>query len=90
MVKDHSDIGGGDRLAARDVLCSPFYRHNTTYYGFCYTSCGALAGMRNSSMDPPREIDPTTNHITSGCSTAVLRLVASLHPVRYGTQLTTY
>ena len=26
----------------------------------CYTSCGALAGYRNSSMDPPSGMDPTT------------------------------
>ena len=26
-----------------------------TYRGLCYTSCGALAGTRNSSMGPPHE-----------------------------------
>ena len=26
-----------------------------TYHGLCYTSRGALAGMRNSSMGPPHE-----------------------------------
>ena len=25
-----------------------------TYHSLCYTSCGALAGTRNSSIDPPR------------------------------------
>ena len=25
------------------------------YHGFCYTSRGALAGTRNSSMGPPHE-----------------------------------
>ena len=30
-------------------------RQDNTYHGICYTSCGALAGMRNSSMGPPHE-----------------------------------
>ena len=54
MVKDHSDsekgypcrhIGYSYRLTARD----------NTYHGHCYTSRGALAGTRNSSMGPPHE-----------------------------------
>ena len=40
------------------------YRQDDTYHGFRYTSRGALAGTRNSSMGPPRRIDPTT-HIHS-------------------------
>ena len=36
--------------------------HNTS---LCYTSCGALAGMRNCLMDPPRRIDPTINSTMS-------------------------
>ena len=28
-------------------------RQDTTYHGLCYTSRGALAGTRNSSMGPP-------------------------------------
>ena len=28
-------------------------RQDNTYHGFCYTSCGALAGTRNSSTGPP-------------------------------------
>ena len=31
------------------------YRQDSTYYGLCYTSRGALAGTRNSSMGPPHE-----------------------------------
>ena len=33
---------------------SPHIQDNT-YHGFCYTSHGALAGTRNSSMGPPHE-----------------------------------
>ena len=31
----------------------------------CYTSCGALAAMRNSSIGPQWGIDPMTHHIMS-------------------------
>ena len=54
MVKDHSDSKIGNplqqlhglhfQLAAWDLLYAPFHRQIT------YHSCGALAGMRNSSM----------------------------------------
>ena len=30
-----------------------FHRHDSTYHGLCYTSRGALAGARYSSMGPP-------------------------------------
>ena len=47
MVKDHSDSERG-----------LFYMHHPTdrithTTVFCYTSCGSLAGTRNSSMGPP-------------------------------------
>ena len=45
------------RLAARVLLYAPSHRQDSTYHGFCYTSRGALAGTRNSSMGPWR-IDP--------------------------------
>ena len=34
---------------------APSHRQDNTYHSLCYTSCGALAGMRNSSMGPPHE-----------------------------------
>ena len=64
MVKDHSDsekgnplphIGYSYRLAARVLLYAPSHRQDNTYHGLCYTSRGALAGTRNSSMGPPHE-----------------------------------
>ena len=38
------------RLAASDLLYAPFHRQDstTTYHSHCYTSCGALTGIRNS------------------------------------------
>ena len=51
MVKDHSDSEKGNRLAARVLLYHPTDR--ITHTTACYTSCGALARMRNSSMGPP-------------------------------------
>ena len=67
MVKDHSDsekgnlllphtIGFSYRLTARVLLYAPSHRQDNTYYGLCYTSRGALAGTRNSSMGPPHEV----------------------------------
>ena len=62
MVKDHSDsekgkrcrhMGYFSRLAARVLYYAPSHRQDSTYHGLCYTSCGALAGTRNSSMGPP-------------------------------------
>ena len=59
MAKDHSDsergnrhIGYSYRLTARVLLYAPSHRQDSTYHGLCYTSRGALAGMRNSSMGP--------------------------------------
>ena len=48
-------IGYSFPLTARVLLYAPSYRQDSTYHGLCYTSRGALAGMRNSSMGPPHE-----------------------------------
>ena len=53
------------RLAARVLLYASSRRHDKTYHGLCYTSRGALAGTRNSSMGPPCMIDPTTHRTMS-------------------------
>ena len=39
-------------------------RQDNTYHCLCYTSLGALAATRNSSMGPPWRIDPTTHSTT--------------------------
>ena len=60
MVKNHSDSERGiplppvhGLLFTRVILYALFHRHDSRYHGLCYTSHGALAGTRNSSMGPP-------------------------------------
>ena len=48
-------IGYSYRLAASVLLYAPSHRQDNTYHGLFYTSHGALAGTRNSSMGPPHE-----------------------------------
>ena len=48
-------IGYSYRLTAMVLLYAPSHRQDNTYHGLCYTSRGALAGTRNSSMGPPHE-----------------------------------
>ena len=48
-------IGYSYRLTTRILLYAPSHRQDNTYHSLCYTSCGALAGTRNSSMGPPHE-----------------------------------
>ena len=48
-------IGYSYRLTARVLLYAPSHRQDNTYHGLCYTSRGALAGTRNSSMCLPHE-----------------------------------
>ena len=62
------------RLTARDLLYAPPHRQDSTNHSLCYTSHRALAGMRNSSIGPPRGIDPVTHCTISGCSTSELHL----------------
>ena len=40
------------RLTAMVLLYAPSHRQDSTYHGLCYTSRGALAGTRNSSIGP--------------------------------------
>ena len=51
-------IGYSYRLTARVLLYAPSHRQDCTYHGLCYTSHGALAGTRNSSMGAPLEVFP--------------------------------
>ena len=48
-------MGYSFRLTARVLLYAPSQRQDSTYHGLCYTSRGALAGARNSSMGPAHE-----------------------------------
>ena len=54
MVKDHSDSEKGNTLPPHRLLL-PISRQDSTYHGLCYTSRGALVGMRKSSMGPHHE-----------------------------------
>ena len=54
------------------LLYVVFHRQDSTYHCFCYTSCGALAGIRNSSMGPRGGINLTTHCTMSGCFTTEL------------------
>ena len=58
-------MGYSFRLAARVLLYASSHRQDNTYHGRCYTSHGALAGTRNSSMCPPWRIDPMTHRTMS-------------------------
>ena len=64
-------IGYSFRLTARVLLYAPSDRQDSTYHSLCYTSHGALAGTRNSSMGPPHEgsirrpIAPWANALTT-------------------------
>ena len=48
-------MGYSFRLAAIVPLYAPSHRQDSTYHSLCYTSRGAMAGTRNSSMGPPHE-----------------------------------
>ena len=58
-------------LIAKVLLYIPSHRQDNTYHGLCYTSRGALAGTRNSSLGPPHEgsirqpIAPWANALTT-------------------------
>ena len=56
MVKDHSNSERGNPLSPHGLLF-PISRQDKTYNVLCYTSRGALAGTRNSSMVFPSEIN---------------------------------
>ena len=66
-------MGYSFRLAARVILYASSHRQDTTYHSLCYTSRGALAGTRNSSMGPPWRIDPTTHRTMSEHKTQTMR-----------------
>ena len=73
MVKDHSDseretcchhMGYSFQLGARVLLYAPSHRQDNTYHGLCYTSRGALVGMRNGSTMKDRSDDPSHHERT--------------------------
>ena len=75
-------MGYSFRLAARVFLYASSPRQDSTYHGLCYTSRGALAGTRNSSMIHSRRIDPTTHFTLRRRHCTDLHLIGTLrHPL---------
>ena len=74
-------MGYSFQLTARVLLYPPSRRQDSTYHSLCYTSRGALAGTRNSSMGPPHEgsirrpIAPQTNTPTTIVSRNYMQFV---------------
>ena len=66
MEEDHLHCDRGNVLLPHELLF-PMSNHPTdrTYHCLWYTSRGALAGTRNSSMGPPWRINPTTHRTMS-------------------------
>ena len=77
-------MGYSYRLTARALLYAPFHRQDSIYHGLCYTSHGALAGTRNSSMGPPWRIDPTIHEqMGSGKPHTAKALKQNIHKTGY-------
>ena len=90
MVKDHSDSERGYPLLPKGLLflisskvflCASSHRQDNTYHGLCYTSRGAMAGTRYSSLGPSWRIDPATRRtlnersyhgVTSRCLSKIM------------------
>ena len=75
-------IGYSFRLTARVLLYAPSHRQDNTYHVLCYTSRGALAGTRNSSVGPPHE-GSIRRPITPRANALPLSYVALLLPQSY-------
>ena len=61
-------IGYSYRLTARVILYASSHRQDSTYHGLCYTSRGALAGTRNSSMVLLTKAENSIIQDGAGCS----------------------
>ena len=55
-------IGYSFRLTAWVLLYAPSHRQDSTYDSLCYTSCGALAGTRNTSRTHAAKQTISTYH----------------------------
>ena len=79
-------MGYSFRLTARVLLYEPSHRQDSTYHSLCYTSRGALAGTRNSSMGPTHEgliqrpIVPWVNALTTELHLALNKMTPALNP----------
>ena len=66
-------MGYSFRLTARVLLYAPTPRQDSTYHNLCYTSRGALASWRNSSMGPPHEGSIERKGIHHNIITSILK-----------------
>ena len=98
MVKWHQTYGKGPlKLQERGNLLPPHgllllinSKGSFICIILCYTSHGALVGIRNCSISPPWGIDPTTDHTLSRCSTTELYLATfSKQSLKYTTHCIT-
>ena len=84
-------MGYSFRLTARVILCASSHRQDITYHGLCYTSRGALAGTRNSSMGPLHEgsigrpIAPWANALTTELHLVPFTQLGTQVPLLYTT-----
>ena len=82
-------MGYSFRVTARFILYAPSHTEDSTYHGICYTSRGALAGTRNSSMGSPHEesirrpIAPWANALTTELHLALVYLGSSYYIAEY-------
>ena len=87
MVKDHLVWESKMFLPLHGLLFSysskyaSSHRQDSTYHVLYYTSRGAVAEMRNGSMDPPWGIDPRTHHTMSGHSTTKLQKYQAINSI---------
>ena len=79
-------MGYSFRLAARVLLYAPSHRQDSTYHSLCYTSRGALAGTRNSSMCPPwwthRTMSERSYHGATSRSWLEWEIAQCVHPMK--------
>ena len=76
-------MGYSYRLTARVLLYAPSHRQDCTYHGLCYTSCGTLAGTRNSSMGPPHEGSIRRPTAPLGVNILVMPIILYLYAARF-------
>ena len=58
-MREETPMGYSFRLAAKDFLYAPSYRHGSTYHSLCYTRYAALAEMRKKEINRPTRRDWT-------------------------------
>ena len=87
MVKDHSyserkpaavTTWATVRLPVWGILYAPSHKEHSTYHRLCYIIHGALAGMRNRSMGPPRRTGLKTHGTMVNALTMELHLANDL------------